>query len=226
MRIRVFLSFLACLTLLALPTLANPQAVDLVLMRRHFVTNGDWSTDHQRMAGQEIQGCLVGHGGAPDTTMAYRLDGKFDMVESLVGYLDSAPANRSAVFEVWADGRLVQKVGPMSSGQPPELMRAPIKGCKMLTLRIVPQKYDSTHGAAWGNPKLWANLGDQLPGGLLMNVDGRASQTVSNRVEGQEQVAVPLPLKPGVREYKVRMEYDSEAGRVQVQTSEVPSATE
>ncbi len=220
------LSLLACAAALALPALAEPQCVDLVLMRRHYVTNGDWSTELQRMAGQEVQGSLVGHGGSADSTMVYQLDGKFDMIESLVGYLDSSPANRSAVFEVWADGQLIQKVGPLSSGQPPELVRAPLKGRKMLTLRIVPQRYDSTHGAAWGNPKLWAELGDQIPGGLLLNVDGRTSQTVSNRIEGKEQVAVPLPLQPGVREYRVRMEYDPGAGKVQVQTSEVPSAAE
>lgn len=226
MKTRVFLACLVCLAILALPVLAEPQGVDLVLMRRHYVTNGDWSTEHQRMAGQEIMGCLVGHGGASDSTMVYELNGKFDMLESLVGYLDSAPDNRSAVFEVWADGVLVQKIGPLSSGQPPELMRAPLKGRKMLTLRIVPERYDSTHGAAWGNPKLWANLGDQLPGGLLMNVDGHSMQTVSSKVEGREQVSVPLPLQPGVHEYRVRMEYNPSLGKVQVQTSEGPASGE
>ncbi len=212
----------ALLGLLAIPALGDPQAFELVQMRRHYFTNTDWSTDHARLGGQEVLGSLVGLGGANDSTIVYDLSGKFDMLETLVGYLDSAPSNRSAVFEVWADGTLLQKMGPLISGGPPELMRVPLKGRKMLTLRIVPQRYDSTHGAAWGDPKLWANLGDQLPGGLLMTVDGRSMQTVPNNYKGQQEVTIPVPLQPGSREYRVRTEYEPASGRVRIQTEEIP----
>lgn len=226
MNARRLLLSCALLALLAVPVLGNPQTFELVQMRRHYFTNTDWSTDHARMGGQEILGSLVGLGGANDSTIVYDLNAKFDMLETLVGYLDSAPANRSAVFEVWADGTLLQKMGPLISGGPPELLRVPLKGRKMLTLRIVPQRYDSTHGAAWGSPRLWANLGDQMPSGLLMTVDGRSMQTVPNNYKGQQEVTIPVPLRPGSREYRVRTEYEPASGRVRIQTEEIPATQE
>jgi hypothetical protein len=213
----------ALVALLVIPALAAPQSIDLVHMRRHYFTNTDWSTDHARLGGQEILGSLVGLGGSNDSTIVYEIAGKFDMLETLVGYLDSAPSNRSAVFEVWADGVLLQRMGPLLSGGPPELMRVPLKGRKMLTLRIVPQRYDSTHGAAWGNPKLWSNLGDQIPGSLLMTVNGRSMQTVPNSYKGQQEVLIPIPLHPGSREYRVKTEYEPTSGRVRIQTGDVPA---
>lgn len=224
MSLRRFVLSCALAATLAAPALAEPRCVDLTLMPRHYFTNCDWSSDLSRMNGQETMASIVGLGGSPDSTMVYSLEGKYDMLETLVGYLDTAPDNRSAVFEVWADGVCLQKMGPLSSNDPPEKMRVPLKGRKTMTLRIVPQTYDSTHGAAFGDPKLWAELGNFVPGGVLMNVNGRTSQAVPNKVNGQEEVAIPVPLQPGAREYRVRVEYDPGMGKVRVETTEAPTS--
>lgn len=214
------------LLLLAVPAWSEPQSYDLLLMRRTYFANSLWSSELARLGGQEVTGSIVGLGGEHDAVMVYELGGKFEMLETLVGYMDSAPDNRSAVFEVWADGALVQRMGPLNSGQPPELMRVPVAGRRMMTMRIVPQRYDSTHGAAWGAPKLWANLEGTLPGGLLLNVDGQSSQAVATKRNGRQEVSIPLPLQSGVREYRVRMEFDPASGKVQVQTTEAAPAGE
>lgn len=227
MLLRRLLFLCASLAIVALPAWAEPTVYDLLQMKRHYFANCLWSVEHGRMGGHEISGCLQGLGGQADSVMVYNLDGKFEMLDTLVGYLDSAPDNRSAVFEAWADGELLQKMGPLSSDQPPERMRVPLTGRRVLTMRIVPQRYDSTHGAAWGDPKLWTGLEGKIPGALLMNVDGQSMEGLPTVRNGKDAITIPVPLQPGVREYRVRVDYDEANGRVQVQTTEdTPAKTE
>lgn len=208
----------AAASLLAGPALAEPQAVPLIYFKREYFENSLWTIDRARMTGgQEVQGHIEGLGGSNDALIVYRLDGKYDMLEAVVGYLESAPDNRSSVFEVWADGKLLQKVGPLLSQEPPETVRVSVKGAQMLQLRIHPQSYDASHGASWGEPKLWTGTDGKVPGTILMNVNGRAMQGTSTKPgSGKEEIAVPLPLKPGVQEYRVKMDYDETTGKLQV----------
>lgn len=216
----------ATVTLFAAPVLADPQAFPLLAFKREYFENSLWTVDRARMTGgQEVQGHIEGLGGANDALIVYKADGKFDMFEAVVGYLETAPDNRSAVFEVWADGQMLQRVGPLQSQEPPETIRVPIKGAQLLQLRIHPQSYDASHGAAWGEPKLWSGIEGNFPGTVLMNVNGRPLQALPTKPgSGKEEIAVPMPLKPGVQEYRVRMEYDDRTGQLKVVTA--PVATE
>lgn len=220
---RALLLAAVAVTLTALPSIAEPQAVPLLSFKREYFENSLWTIDRARMTGgQEVQGNIEGLGGSNDALIVYKVDGQFDMFEAVIGYRDSAPDNRSAIFEVWADGQMLDRVGPLLSQEPPETIRVPIKGAQLLQLRIHPQSYDSSHGALWGEPKLWTGIQGKFPGTVLMNVNGRAMQTMPTRPgSGKEEIAVPLPLKPGVQEYRVRMEYDDKTGQLKVKSEPV-----
>lgn len=220
---RVLLLAATAVTLTALPSIADPQAVPLLSFKREYFENSLWTIDRARMTGgQEVQGHILGLGGSNDALIVYRTEGRFDMFEAVVGYLETAPDNRSAIFEVWADGQMLQRVGPLLSQEPPENIRVPIKGAQLLQLRIHPQNYDASHGAAWGEPKLWTGVEGNFPGTVLMNVNGRPMQQMPTKPgSGKEEIAVPMPLKPGATEYRVKMLYDEKTGKLEVKTEPV-----
>lgn len=215
-----FIRFTALAILLALACITVPSwasgSVYLVLLPRKYFSNCRWDTEHARLGGSEVDNYIIGHGSDTDATMAYEIKGKYDMFESLVGYRDNTPEGRSCTFEVWADGVRVAKVGPLSSGSC-DIIRAPIKGAKVILLRMVPSAYNATAGAMWGNPKLYFDLKDnEMPSSIIVNVDGRTYQTLPNKINDQREVNIPFPLKPGVNEYRVTTKFDETTNKLEV----------
>lgn len=214
---------LLCLALLLpQPARSEPAWANLAAMRRKFFANCIWSVDRARMHGQEVEGSLSGLGGSEDSMMVYELEHPFELFESWVGYLDGTPASRAAVFEVWADGAMLRRVGPLQSGEPPERIRVPIKGARVLTLRIFPERYDHTHGAAWGSPRLWTGLQGHMPGEVLLDLDGRRQPVDPLVGRGGTRLPVPIPLKEGEHTYQVRIRFQAGSGIAEVEVEEGP----
>ena len=226
MRIRNIIITAACLlsflASLALPVSAQPVSIFLLQLPRKYYTNVMWSREHARMGGVDINSNIMGTGGENDATMSYELQGKFDMFESLVGYLDSAPDKRRATFEVWGDGVLLQKLGPLASGSEPSTMRVMCKGVNVLVLRIVPGSYNHTASAAWGEPRLWVGVeSNNIPGSVIVTTGDDSFQAMPNITNGRKEVKIPVPLAPGTHEYRLITEYDELSGQVKVTTHEV-----
>lgn len=220
LNIRRWLVCLAVMWFTILPALAQSGSVFLVQLPRKYFSNCMWSTEHLRMGGNQVSTCIMGLGGEHDATMQYELKARYDMFEAMVGFSDSAPDNRAAVFEVWGDGVMLQRMGPLSSGTDPDTIRVPIKGVNILSLRIVPEGYNATHGAVWGDPKVFSGVTkDQFPGSLIVDYNGRQFTGMPNKYMNQPELNLPIPLNPGVREYKVRTEYDQVTGKLKVTTT-------
>ncbi len=206
----------------AAPLWANdsqPAMCPLVSIRQRYFTNCMSSMEHARMSGDmEVETSITGLGGEAAATMQYELEGKFDLFESVVGFSASAPDSRSCTFELWADNALVTKVGPLKATDAPDILRGNIKGARMITLRMVPSKYNGTAGAMWGDPKLYAGMGDkQFDDTLILHVNGELLKVTPSKVHGQTRIMLPFNLQPGRQEYKISTDYDAKEGRVDIE---------
>ncbi len=216
--------FALCLVILGTPTDAKrkkdpPGFVPLVAAQRKGFTNCMWSREQSTMGTTPVNYNIMGLGGEHESSMAYEIKGKYTVLETLIGYSASVPDGRSAIFEIMCDGKPVERFGPISSGSEPETVRVPIKNCQILTLRILPQGYNSTHGAMWGEPKLWYNCDEtDFEGTLIVNVNGRSVQAVPNTTPKGKEIELPVPILPGMHEFKVVTNYDEKAGRLDVTT--------
>jgi hypothetical protein len=216
--VRRILQTLAVLALLTLPALGEPRFVYLVTLPRKGFENIVWDQGRATLNGETVLGTLQGLGGAEDAAIKYELDGRYDLLEVLAGYLDSAPDGRSCIFEVWADGELLQQTEPIRSDQKPVLLRVPLKGKKILVLRMHPTAYDNTHGAAWGSARLWTGIQGEIPGSLSVTIDGRTTRVNPAYQDGLPTVQVPLAIRPGKHSYTVQVDYDEKTGEVKVVT--------
>ncbi|MBI3927421.1 MAG: NPCBM/NEW2 domain-containing protein [Armatimonadetes bacterium] len=180
-----------------------------------------WMEGRARMGSQDVQGYVQGLGSGEDAIMGVTVGGRWDVLEALIGYLDSAPDGRKAVFEVVADGESVYRSEPISSEAEPELIHVPIKGKKSLRLVIRPESYGATAGAAWGSPMLLSGVSaEELQRPLTVIIDGKSAQVPRQGGNAPSSLVVPLPLRSGTTEYRVKMVYDKANDRVHVETSE------
>ena len=219
----------AIITGLCLATLAPPswagrkeapiQTFPIIMVRKRYVTNCSWSSEQVRMGGAEVSTYLVGHGGEHDATVRYTLDGdfanKYEMFEATVGYKDNTVEGRAATFEIWVNGQKVTSKGPLVSGDKPEKIRANIKGAKEILLRIVPEHYNDTLNALWGDPMLCSKYyEDDSVTSISINGENHNFQTTPNTFKGEEEFSLPLPLYSGTHEFVVHYEYDTKRQRV------------
>ena len=213
-----------CALLLTCPTLSKehaktPEILPLLYAKRSFVTNSSWSNDHARMGGSEISAYIMGHGGEADATMRFILEGrnenKFEMFQATVGYLDTAPDGRGATFEVWVNGSKVASKGPLISGDPPQTFRVNIKGATDLLLRVVPDRYNDTLGATWGDPILSTVFEEESENPMLtITGENHSYREEPNSFKGSQEINFPVPLYPGTNEFLLHTEYDKDKGTV------------
>ncbi|MBQ7529288.1 NPCBM/NEW2 domain-containing protein [bacterium] len=211
--------------LISLPVWSAPEAayVPLVALRYHYFTNCMTQNEQFTMTkGMEVDHSILGLGGEAAATIQYELKEKYDYFESLVGYADSAPSGRTCTFELWADGTLISKVGPISSDDAPDILRGNIKKAKMITLRMVPGKYNATSGAMWGNPKVFTGVDpSKLNDSLIVHINGNLIQTTPIKLNGKKSVSIPFPIVPGQHVYSVETDYDETSGRVNIKYHDV-----
>lgn len=203
-------------------------AVPLVALRYRYFTNCMTQTEHYTMThGMEVENSILGLGGESAATIQYELKEKYDYFESLVGYADSAPSGRTCTFELLADGVLVSKVGPISSDDAPDILRGSIKNAKMITLRMVPGKYNATSGAMWGNPKVFVGVDhSKLNDTLIVHINGNLIQITPQKINGQKSIPMPFPVVPGQHTYNVETNYDENSGRVDIKYQDVNEPAE
>ena len=206
----------------SMPVSAGPAAgiVPLLSIHQGHFTNCMREFDHSRIGETSVESYVIGLGGAEAATMQFELNGKFDMFESMVGFSSTAPDSRMCTFELWADGKLITKVGPLKASDKPDLLRGKVKSEKNITLRMVPEKYNGTAGAMWGEPKLFTGTaGAELEKNLIVHVNGELYKMTPQKVGGGRQISIPIVVKPGVNEYKVTSNYDESSGRLDVNYS-------
>ena len=171
------------------------------------------------MGGSEVSTYITGHGGEHDATARYTLDGdnanKFEMFEATVGYKDNTVEGRSAVFEVWVNGQKAASKGPLVSGDPPERMRVNIKGAKEVLLRIVPQRYNDTMNAMWGDPMLCTKYVEEEDNPSIdVKGEKHAFRANPNSFNGDEEINLPIPVYTGTHEFLLHYEYDKQKQRM------------
>lgn len=207
-----------CAFSLAQPCLAEnkkaPEVLPFIYTRRSFATNCSWSQEHARMGGNDLSIYIMGHGGEADSTYRTVLErdheNKFEMFEAIIGYLDTAPEGRGATFEVWVNGTKVASKGPIFSGDPPQTIRANIKGAKDIQLRIVPERYNDTFCATWGNPMLSTIFEEESDTPTLsVSGEGHSYIEVPNSFKGVQEINFPFPIYPGTNEFLLHTEYDA-----------------
>lgn len=216
--LRTFLAFaIAFIALLALePAFAEPQRFPVVSMPREAFENAVWDYNRAKMGKESVVGTIQGLGGSADAVMTYDLKGKYEYFESKVGYIQGTPSGRSAFFEVWADGVLLYATEMISSGQEPDIIRIPVAKRQIMQLRIRPDRYEGTHGAAFGEPMLYNGVGPDFMNTLTINNNGKINKVTNG--SKLRNVEVSVPLEPGEHEYTVRVKYDEKAGRVDIET--------
>ena len=218
-KLRFIISLVCLIAVLALPRLCRAAVVTpLLALHQDYFTNCMAHSEHTKIGDTEIETFIMGMGGADAATIRYELKGRFEMFESLVGFSDTAPEGRSCTFELQADGETVAKVGPLRSGESNDVLRANIKGANFITLRIIPEKYNGTASAMWGNPKLYSELKKgETPGSLVVHVNGKLHQVTPNRVNGKNQISVPFILLPGENNYIIKSVYNEEQNRADIE---------
>lgn len=196
---------------------AEVRKVPVVALPRETFENMIWYNDRAKMGDEYVQGSVQGLGGASDAMILYKLGGDYQFFEARVGYVQGTPGNHSAVFEVWADGVLLYNTPSVKVGDPPLLIRVPVAKREMMQLRIRPDQYEGTHGAAFGEPLLYNGVGPDFMNTLTINNNGRITrQSTPARVQ---DVDVTVPLMPGKHEYTITVDYDEKAGQVDIVTT-------
>lgn len=216
--------------LAVLPAIAK-QSSQCMLLQLHqdYFTNCMGTVEHTRMAGnKEVDSYIVGMGSGEAATIRYELKGRFDVFESMVGFRDSAPESRLCTFELWADSVLIKKIGPLRPADGPDILRGNIKKAKVITLRMVPDKYNGTAGAMWGNPKLMNGVSEEdlNDASMVVHVNGELMQLTPDKSKGMKRVSIPFPVKPGINEYKVTTKVDEASGKMEVVYGAGTPATE
>lgn len=204
---------LAALVFAALTVTASadgPISSPLVFFKRYTFESMVWDEGRVSLGKESVTGFLQGLGAPGDSLIAYELDDQWDMLESLIGYPKTSAPGKSAIFEVQADGQTIYTSEVIKSGgHEPELIKVPIKGKKMLTLRIHPESYGSTSGATWGAPRLMKGLKpEDLVPPLTVEVNGQRTSVLQPGGKPPKEHFIAIPLTPGTTEYKVKVVMD------------------
>lgn len=205
--------FVFSLTMVAF---AAPERFPVVNMEREAFENAVWDYNRAKIGKETVVGSIQGLGGSSDAVMTYKLGKHFEYFEARCGYIEGTPSGRSAVFEVWADGVLLYNTDSIKSGEDPVLIRVPVAKRELMQLRIRPDKYEGTHGAAFGEPMLYNGVGPDFMNTLTINNNGRITRATT--AAQMREVEVSIPLQPGVHEYTVRVKYDEKEKRVDIET--------
>ena len=212
---------LGCLGLVCLavnPVAAEPPVIRaaLVEMPRESSESMLWETTPTKMGDRDVSGTLQGL-GAGESRVAYKLEGKYDVLEAYIGFLNTVPKGRSARFEVTADGLSIYVSEVISSGNEPLKVRIPIKGKNYLILGIKPQHYGATLGAAWADPFILGGVkAEDFPQPVTIEINGKRSQIDPPGGNLPKDLAVPIPLVHGTAEYRVKVVEENHKVIIQV----------
>ena len=175
-----------------------------------------WETTPAKMGHKDVAGTLQGLGSG-EARVAYKLEGKYDVLEAWIGYLGSVSKGRSCRFEVITDGVSVFVSEPVASGTEPVKMRVPVKGRKYMVMGIKPDSYGATLGAAYGDPVLLSGVSpEDLKQPLTIDINGKRSQVDLPGGIFPKELMVPVPLAPGDAEYRVNVVNDAAHNKVEI----------
>lgn len=156
--------------------------------------NTIWMEQRAKIGSKPVNGYIQGTGGADDALMGFQMDDGWDLLEVTVGYLATTPEGRSAEFSVESDGDTLYTIGPIESKAEGSRIRVPLKGRKRLLLRISPERYNGTAGAAWGAPTLYRGLpASELEATWNLKVDGSSSPLSGSGAPNKVMVPIPVP---------------------------------
>ncbi len=215
---------LGLLTVAAFAASDGPVSAPLVMFKRYTFESMVWDEGRVELGKESLTGYLQGLGAPGDSLIAYELEDQWDLLESLIGYPKSSAPGKEARFEVVADGKTIYTSEPIKSGgEEPELIKVPIKGAKMIILRIHPVKYGSTSGATWGGPKLMKGLKpEDLVPPLTVDVNGQRTSILQPGGKPPKEYFIPIPLSPGTTEYKVKVVMDKANNKATITTEKMP----
>jgi hypothetical protein len=188
---------------------AERKFINMLLLRREVVENMLWEENQFQMGKTSVQGCFQGLGASADSVVVVTLEGKYDLFEAYIGYLKSASPGRSCVFEVSCDGTTLYTSDSVTSGKEPEKIKVDVKGRQSLTLRIRPDSYGATTGAAFGTPMLYADVPpDEMTPMLTVDYNGEKLKVEQPGGKPPKELTLPIPLKTG--EYRVKVTFDKD----------------
>lgn len=215
----VLLSLLA-LTLTAAAKVTAVPLLALPLARDGF-KNMLWMEERTKLGGESVATYIQGTGGSDDAIMGLKFDQKWDMFTATVGFKSTTPAGKTAEFFVEAGGQILYSSGPIESRGEAHVIKVPIRGYERITLRISPDRYNGTAGAAFGQPTLLHGLSEaDMQVDWSVKVDGRKAPLPGNGAPREVLVPVKVPAS-GEKTYQVKVTRD-EAGRtVIVEQSEL-----
>lgn len=187
------------------------------------VTNENilWEDVQASMGDQTVQGVLSGLGAAGDSMIVYKADG-FDLFTAWIGYLKTAGKGRKALFEVLADGVPLYSE-EMESGKDPAFIKVPIRGKQLLMLRIHPQAYGATQGAAFGTPMVVSGAkAEDMDPQLQLDIDGKRTMIPMPGGRAPASIPVPIPVSGGTTTFRVKVVHDPATRKVQITTEKAP----
>lgn len=188
---------------------------------RHGYENIIWMEQRAKIGGEAVTGYIQATGGRDDAIIAFELKEKWDALEAHIGYLDGAAEGRNCTFMVEGAGGVLFESDPQESKKPGESIRVDIRGQKQILLRISADRYNATALAAWGAPTLVSGLSDEdLQPPLKIDIDGTKSNFIMKGGVAPRNLNVPIPLKEGTHEYKVKVDYSKKGQKVKIVTEE------
>lgn len=188
---------------------AEKRFLNMLAMRREIVENMLWEENQFQMGKTSVQGVFQGLGAATDSLLVVELEGKYDLFEAYIGYLKSASPGRSCTFEVSCDGTTLYTSDTVTSGKEPEKIKVPVTGKQTLTLRIRPDAYGATGGAAFGTPMLYAGVPpEEMTPMLTVDYNGEKIKVEQPGGKTPKDLTLPIPLRTG--EYRVKVKFDKD----------------
>ncbi len=206
--------------------LAEKRAVPLLALRMQFAgfENTIWMEQRARVGGESVVGYIQGVGGRDDAIMGFELKDQWDVLETTIGYLDGTPEGRSCRFLVEGNGKTLYDSGRFLSGDPSKLVRVALGETRRLLLRIQTDRYNHTAGAAFGAPTLVSGVDpNSINQPVTVDVDGQRSRFTPTGGAVPSRLDFPMPVKPGVHDYRVRIDYNEEGRTITVVTEEMPA---
>ena len=208
------LSLSAAARISSVPVLALPLA-------RDGFKNMLWMEQRTKLGGESVSNYIQGTGGGDDAIMSLKLDQNWDMFTAKVGFKSTTPSGRSAEFFVEAGGKVLYSSGKVESKGASHDIKVPIRGHRRITIRISPDRYNGTAGAAFGEPTLLQGLTDEeMKVDWSVKLDGRKTQLSGNGAPKQVLVPIKVPSQ-GEKTYQIKVSRDDEGRMVIVEQSEL-----
>lgn len=208
--------------LLTTVALAQIRSAPLLALReaRAGYENMIWMEQRTKIGDTSVTGYIQGTGGADDALMGFIFENEWDMLTATIGFKSTAPEGRKAEFIVEAGNKQIFNSGVMESKGPCQQIRVPIRGHKRILLRILSDRYNSTAGAAWGEPTLFSGLSEEdLKNDWNLSINKKKVPLAGNSAPSEVLIPFPVPFDKE-KEYTVKIRRDSESRTVIVEREE------